>query len=120
VKRGWWLVLALLAGLAVALGWWHQRPFDVLLPVVNRSDDTAQLLLYGAGLSAEVLIDRLVASDTQVVTLHLAGDGPVRIKAETRRAKLDAVLLQSTASLRRQPLQLEIRPGNQFVLEPRL
>lgn len=120
MKRGWWFVLALLVGFGAVLGWWVQRPFDVLLPVVNRADDVAQLLLYGAGLNADVLVDKLSPNDTRVVTLHLSPTGPIRIKTETRRAQVDSILLPSAATLRQQPLQLEIRPGNQIVLVPRL
>lgn len=119
MRRWLWIgALALLAA-ALGLGWYLQRPVAVELPVSNRSDQGVRLLFYGAGLTDHVLIDHLAPEASIVVSLTLSGVGPVRVRAESERVNVDAQLAPSNAQLRREPMQFEIRPGNQFLLVPR-
>jgi hypothetical protein len=120
LKKWWWLVAAaVLVAVAIGVEWRRQHRADIALPVLNHSDESVQLLFYGPGLSEHVMIRELPARDSIVVTLRLAPGGAIRIKSATPRAQVDAQLTDSNAALRDQPLQFEVRPGNQFVLVPR-
>lgn len=118
MKR-WLLFGAILLVLAaLVVGWYLQHSFEVLLPVANRSDQPVRLLFYGEGLEEHVLVSDLQPRDSIMVTLTLKGMGPIRIKAESGRASIDAQLVDSNSTLRRAPLRFEVQSGNQFVLVP--
>jgi len=118
MKRRWWLLLVLFALVIAGARWYLQRPVEVQLPVLNRSDQPVQLLFYGAGLSGDVLVSELAPAGRVVVSLTLTGAGPVHVRAESERVRLDSLLVRSNAQLRGGPLQFEVRSGNQFVLVP--
>ena len=118
MKRWLLLGIVLVALIALVIGWYLQRPFEVLLPVANRAEQPVHILFYGNGLEEHVLIPNLEPEDSIVVTLTLKGTGPIRIKLESDRASVDSQLVDSNARLRRAPLSFEIQPGNRFVLVP--
>jgi hypothetical protein len=116
------LLAAVAVALAIALGtlWWRQlRPLEVALPVLNHTAAPVQVLFYGAGLAEHVLIKQVPPNDSVVVTLRLAGRGPIRVQSQSARAQIDSELLDANSALRRRPQQFDIGPGNQWLLTPR-
>jgi|GEM_PF-3098301 len=119
MKRWFWPLAVLIVLAAAGIGRYRQRPVEVRLPVFNHSQQAVQLLFYGAGMQDQVLVTELAPEHGTEITLTLSGVGPIRVKAESERARIDAELARSNTQLREQPLRFEVRPGNQFVLVPR-
>jgi hypothetical protein len=103
--------------IAAWLGWLYHMPVAIELPIVNAGEARVRLLLHGDGIDRHTLVE-LAPGERQVVKLATAR-GVLRVRSESARAQIDAVLLDDASALRGARVQLEIRSPSELVLAPR-